>query len=182
MATIGHVAVGMAGARAHLGRSAWGAPLLRAMVLLSLLSLLPDADVIAFALGIPYHAPWGHRGAAHAPAFAALVGTLLGLALPFGGATRLRSAITATLVLGSHGLLDCFTDGGLGIALLWPLSHRRFFFPWQPLEVAPIGLGMLSWRGARILAAELAWFSPLVLFALWPPPRSPAKIPGQAPD
>ena len=50
----------------------WTAPrqqgtihLARAMLAFSALSLAPDLDVIAFRLGIPYSAPFGHRGAAH---------------------------------------------------------------------------------------------------------------------
>ena len=61
------------------------------------------------------------------------------------------------LVVASHGLLDALTDGGLGAALLWPFSDERFFAPWRPLPVAPIGARF--WSGARAsrwLAFELA--------------------------
>lgn len=36
-------------------------------------ALLPDADVIAFALRIPYSAPWGHRGTSHSLAIGLLI-------------------------------------------------------------------------------------------------------------
>ena len=36
------------------------------------LAMLPDADVIGFALGIEYADTWGHRGATHAVAFAVI--------------------------------------------------------------------------------------------------------------
>jgi inner membrane protein len=49
-------------------------------VLLAVAAGLPDIDVIAFSLGIPYHAPFGHRGALHSIAFAALCGALAALA------------------------------------------------------------------------------------------------------
>ena len=39
--------------------------LARMTVAFSALSLAPDLDVVAFRLGIPYSAPWGHSGAAH---------------------------------------------------------------------------------------------------------------------
>jgi inner membrane protein len=32
-------------------------------------SILPDLDVIGFALGIPYESQWGHRGFTHSIAF-----------------------------------------------------------------------------------------------------------------
>jgi inner membrane protein len=34
----------------------------------------------------------------------------------------LRYALVAGVVLVSHALLDTMTDGGLGCALLWPMS------------------------------------------------------------
>jgi inner membrane protein len=35
-------------------------------------SLLPDADVLAFSFGVPYHHFFGHRGFFHSPFFALL--------------------------------------------------------------------------------------------------------------
>ena len=65
-------------------------------------------------------------------------------------------------------LLDSLTDGGLGAALLWPLSTARFFAPWTPIPVAPIGGGMLSARGLYVALTEVALFSPLLVYAVWP--------------
>jgi hypothetical protein len=54
MASIGHVAIGMAAARAyHEGRL----PRWSSLALWSALSLLPDVDVIGFARGVDYAAP-----------------------------------------------------------------------------------------------------------------------------
>jgi inner membrane protein len=58
MASIGHVAVGMVLGRYEAGRSSSGR-LAASMALFSALALLPDADVIAFKLGIPYAASIG---------------------------------------------------------------------------------------------------------------------------
>ncbi len=44
------------------------------------LSMLPDIDVLAFPLGIPYGAPLGHRGFAHSLVCALLVGLVVALA------------------------------------------------------------------------------------------------------
>ncbi|UQA62994.1 metal-dependent hydrolase [Polyangium aurulentum] len=159
MASLGHIAVGMAAARLEGGG-------LARMVGWSALSLLPDADVIAFQLGIPYSAPFGHRGASHSFVAAAAVGLLVGLASK--RSKRARTGLLAFATVASHGLLDTLTDGGLGMALLWPFTNARYFAPWRPIPVAPIGLGVLSQRGFYVMAVELAMFSPLFLYALWP--------------
>ena len=142
------------------------------MVLFSALALLPDADVIAFVLRIPYEAPWGHRGASHSLVFAALValavvGVARWLRLPPG-----RTGLLALLAVSSHGLLDSLTDGGLGAALLWPFSHDRLFAPVRPLPVAPIGVGMFSSRGLYVVAVEFFAFLPFWAFALRPRKRA----------
>lgn len=168
MASLGHVAVGMAVGRAHRARS----PAL-AMVGFAALSLLPDLDVIAFALDVPYAHPFGHRGASHSLFVALVLGGLLAALWPASSArVRARAGLLGALTMASHGLLDTLTDGGLGVALLWPLSDERFFAPWRPIPVAPIGADLLSWRGVRVISIEAVYFAPLVLYALWPRNRS----------
>jgi len=154
MASLGHIAVGVAAARAHEGRFNW-----RAAVAFSTFSMFPDLDVVAFRFGIPYSSQWGHRGFTHSIAFALMVG-LAGLLV-----TRSRkSTLTLFIVVLTHPFLDMLTDGGLGVALFWPLTNERYFFPWTPLPVAPIGKGMLSARGLYVLAVEAAAFLPLWLY------------------
>jgi inner membrane protein len=80
----------------------------------------------------------------------------------------LRTGLIAVAVLPSHAILDTMTDGGLGCALLWPFDRARYFAPWRPIPVAPIGLHFWSPSGAFVASIELVLFSPLVLFALWP--------------
>lgn len=171
MASIGHVAVGMALGGYERGASSVGR-LAASMGFFSALAMLPDADVIAFVFRIPYSAPWGHRGATHSLVFAALVA--LGIAV-LARAFRfppLRVGLLAFIALGSHGLLDALTDGGLGAALLWPFSNERFFSPVRPLPVAPIGAGMLSPRGLYVVAVEFIAFLPFWAYALWPRQRA----------
>jgi inner membrane protein len=167
MASIGHVAVGMA-----LGRfEAGGASVRRlgaAMALLSLLALLPDADVVAFKLGIPYAAPWGHRGASHSFVFAAGVAMLAAVVARALRAPAARWGLLTFLAVASHGVLDSLTHGGLGAALLWPFSNARLFAPVRPLPVSPIGAGMLSSRGVYVVMVELVAFIPFWAYALWP--------------
>ena len=80
----------------------------------------------------------------------------------------IRVGVTAAVVFASHGFLDTLTDGGLGSALLWPFSDQRFFAPWRPLPVAPIGRAFLSSRGLYVLLVEAIVFAPVMFFALWP--------------
>jgi inner membrane protein len=132
----------------------------------SVLSMLPDADVIGFDLGIAYEDPLGHRGASHSLIFAAAVGAIVGLVATRFGLPRLRAWLIATAVLASHGLLDTLTDGGLGCALFWPFDLTRYFAPWRPIPVSPIGLAFLSPYGAFVSATELILFSPLLFLGL----------------
>ena len=163
VASLAHVAIGMAAGRLWAGRRAgW------VMAGFAAASMLPDADVIAFALGIPYEAPFGHRGASHSLAFALACG--LAAALPAGRRRWARGALVAAVV-ASHPLLDAMTTGGLGVALWWPASDARIFFPWRPIPVAPIGAAFLSARGLSVLLWELAPSAPLLLYALWPTRR-----------
>ena len=133
----------------------------RALAVGALCAALPDADVVGFGLGIRYEDPLGHRGLSHSLAFAAALATL---ALPVvyrrgkdsPGPGKLWSYLF--LATASHGLLDAMTDGGLGIALLAPFDDTRYFFPFRPIEVSPIGVSrFFSGRGLAVIVSELLW-------------------------
>ena len=183
MASLGHVAVGMAAGRLWTGLQGQNEagsfkPLARSMVAFSALSLAPDLDVIAFRFGIPYSAPFGHRGAAHSIFIALVLASIAALATRVrpdqvnSNQTRTRLWVLCAVVAISHGLLDTLTDGGLGIALLWPFSNERYFAPWTPIPVAPIGARMLTGRGIRVVMTEALQFAPLLVWAVWPGRRS----------
>jgi inner membrane protein len=182
MASLGHVAVGMAAARFRAdGRESRGA-LAGAMLLWSGLSLLPDVDVVGFAFGVRYGDVWGHRGATHSVAFAIFCAALafaLGVGFPRRREGMLPRALLVGLVVMSHGLLDALTDGGRGCALFWPLSASRHFAPFRPIPVAPIGFGFFSERGLRVALVELVLFAPVFAYALWPR-RKPSRADDQA--
>ena len=161
MASIGHVAVGMAAARAYQKDRA---PCWRSMALWSGLSLLPDVDVIGFAFGVAYGDPWGHRVATHSLTVSVALGLAIGLAARWFKRPAGRTALFASLVLSSHPLLDSMTDGGLGCALFWPFDLTRYFAPWRHIPVAPIGGDFFSPYGAFIAATEFVLFSPLIFF------------------
>src|SRR5262249_3667882 len=115
-------------------------------------AMLPDIDVVGFALGVRYGDMLGHRGITHSIAFAALAG-----AGAWVWRRDVRLAICLLVATLSHGILDAFTDGGLGVAFFAPFSSVRYFFPWNPIEVSPIGLGFLSERGLSVLFNEMLW-------------------------
>ena len=166
MASLGHVVVGMAAARAETQGGAVRRPSAAVMLFWAALSFLPDADVIGFGLGVQYGDPWGHRGATHSLAFSLALGAVVGLLAPRYGRPALRTGIMAALVVASHAMLDTLTDGGLGCALFWPFALTRYFAPWTPLPVSPIGLGYLSPYGFYVAVTELAVFAPLLMYAL----------------
>ena len=163
MASLGHVAVGLAAARVYGEghRPSW-----RSAAAWSALSVLPDIDVIGFPLGVRYQDPWGHRGATHSFAFAVVVGVAAGLIGRWFKRPAWRTTLFATVVLATHPILDTMTDGGLGCALFWPLDLTRYFGPWRPIQVAPIGLAFLSPYGAIVATSEIVLFLPLFVFAL----------------
>ena len=107
-------------------------------------SLLPDADVIAFKSGIAYEHILGHRGFTHSLGFALLVGVV---ASAIARSLQARPVVVfaiMTISCLSHPLLDALTDGGLGVAFFWPFDDARYFAPWQPIAVSPIGLKIFS--------------------------------------
>lgn len=168
MASIGHIAVGMAAARIYGRGASTQRAVFVSMLVWSALAFLPDADVLGFSFGIRYADPWGHRGATHSFAFALALAMAIGLCAPLLRVRPMRTAAFVAVVISSHAILDTLTDGGLGIALWWPFDNHRYFAPWNPIPVAPMGLGFFSRRGLSVALTELALFSPVFIYALWP--------------
>lgn len=146
-------------------------------------SMLPDADVLAFALHIPYADAFGHRGASHSLLFACVLAMVAALLHSFGRgrpwsaphssgsrrpwsapttqpatlASTVQAAVFVFVCAASHPLLDAMTSGGLGVALAWPWSDHRFFAPWRPIRVSPFAPQFFSARGLATLLSELRW-------------------------
>jgi inner membrane protein len=133
-------------------------------------SAIPDLDVLAFRVGIPYEHLFGHRGFTHSLAFAALLATVVTAVLQLAQAPVVnRSRLWAFLfaATASHGFLDALTNGGHGIAFFAPFSSGRYFFPVRPIVVSPIGRAFFSDRGLHVLVSEAVWlWLPSLLFVV----------------
>ena len=119
------------------------------------LAMLPDLDVIGFRFGASYDAAWGHRGAMHSLAIGAIV--VFGMAVPVLALRKGWTMAFLFLAITSHGLLDTLTDGGRGVALLWPFDSTRYFAQWRPIRVSPIGARFFTSRGMVTAISELQW-------------------------
>ena len=122
-------------------------------------SIIPDLDVIGFQFGIRYGDMLGHRGFSHSIVFAVLQAALLAFGL-FRGSEGGQWEILLYLFLStlSHPMLDMLTNGGLGVALFAPFSNQRYFFPYTPIEVSPLGISnFISGRGIQVILSELRW-------------------------
>ena len=120
-------------------------------------SIVPDTDVY---FGHAFDAPdtLAHRGCTHSLGFALVCGLA---ALAASNWLRARPLVVFAFVAvatASHGWLDAFTNGGAGIQLLWPLTDERYFMPWQPIAVSPIGVrNFVSSYGLYVLYSEAKW-------------------------
>ncbi len=131
----------------------------------------PDLDVIGFHFGVEYGDLLGHRGLSHSLPTAAAVALLLCFAVwprPRPPFSRAAAWLFLFLATASHGVLDSFTNGGLGVALLSPFTNQRFFAPFRPIAVSPFDAGSFAQRAGTILASEALWVGLpcLALFAL----------------
>lgn len=144
----------------------------RFLILSVVTSTLPDADVLGFRLGVAYGDLLGHRGLTHSLPFALVIGLLVvGLAyraVPRFG--RLWWGLLAwfTLLTASHGFQDALTDGGLGVAFFSPFDPSRYFLPWTPILVSPIGIeSFFTPYGWAVLRSEIlvVWLPATMLTA-----------------
>lgn len=133
-------------------------------VLLAAVAAAPDLDVIGFRFGIAYGDPLGHRGLTHSLPFALLIAIALSWPIarwrgvPLGSRAGLGLIAVIALACASHGVLDAFTDGGLGVGFFLPLDDRRVFFPWRPLLTSPLRAADFFDRGGvQILRNEMTW-------------------------
>lgn len=131
------------------------------------LAAAPDLDYGLHSYGVEYGDLWGHRGMTHSLLFAFVAALVVVLwpcrrcdaledVRPLGG--RWWSLLAFFfVVIASHGAIDAFTDGGLGIAFLSPFDPTRYFAPWTPVPVPNLGIaGMFTRYGLHVLLSEMA--------------------------
>lgn len=140
----------------------WKTQPLRFWILTIFLPMLPDADVIAFFFHIPYDHVLGHRGFSHSFSFAilsaSLVTTMFFTRELLISKTWWKYTLYFFIIIASHGILDALTNGGMGIAFWAPFENTRYFFPWRPLRVSPIGImEFISYAGLKTAISELKW-------------------------
>lgn len=125
-------------------------------------TIIPDTDVLGFFAGIPYDHPMGHRGFSHSIFFALFFS--LFIKQLFVKEIKLKSR-RGFLLWGlfflctiSHSLLDSLTSGGLGVGYFVPFHNERYFFPWRPIQVSPIGIAsFFTEKGSRVIRSEAFW-------------------------
>ncbi len=163
-----HAVVGLAGASVIGSKE----NALKLAVLSVLCAIAPDADVIAFKLGIAYGDFFGHRGIFHSIFAGVGVGFLV--ASIFFRPVQMLSRewwkrfVFFSAITCSHGVLDAFTNGGLGIALLSPFDDTRYFFWTTPIEVVTLNPArFFSAHGQKVILNEMmvVWL-PAVMLAL----------------
>jgi membrane-bound metal-dependent hydrolase YbcI (DUF457 family) len=166
MSALGHIAVGAAVARLTMPSSVAFWPLVGRAAVLSGLALLPDIDIVVSRFRTSEDSCIAHRAAFHSIAFAGASGFVAAAVAQSG--RRRRQGMLVAGVVGSHGVLDAFGHTTNGVALLWPASSERLLGPWHVLPSPPANRGLFSWRGLRLLGAELVVFSPLWALAARP--------------
>jgi inner membrane protein len=129
-------------------------------------AMLPDADVILFRFGAAYDSVWAHRGFSHSLGFAIVLGLIAAVIFRRSVPALVAFAFVAAAA-ASHGLLDMLTNGGHGVAYLWPATGRRYFFDWRPIQVSPLAARRFMTRAAPIARTEFIWiWVPAIVVAL----------------
>ncbi|HEX3218431.1 MAG TPA: metal-dependent hydrolase [Candidatus Limnocylindria bacterium] len=153
MATVGHIAAGMA--------ISSGSGYLRdrlVLVTFTICAVAPDVD---FLIGIP------HRTLTHSIGFAALLGVAVGLLML--GLQRARPVFVGLLAfvsVASHLVLDILTAPA-PIPALWPLSNAEFELEHPIIPAAPPIPELFTSRGIREAVLEILWSSTVIVAAIW---------------
>jgi inner membrane protein len=160
------IAAGAIGAAFY--RPGWPA---RAWILGAACAIAPDADVIGVALGVSLRSVFGHRGLSHSLVFAAVLAAIVVLvcfARMRAGVPPARLWLYLFLATASHGVLDALTNGGPGVAFFAPFDNARYFFPFRPVVVSPLGIRpFFSEWGLRVIESELIWiWLPSLIFVV----------------
>lgn len=153
MATFGHIAAGVALARAGGAGRDW-----LVIGTLAIAAVAPDVDLIVGS---------NHRGPTHSVGFAVV--TAGACAAMFSAIRHPRAMVIGGLAgaaVLTHIALDLLAAQS-PVAALWPLSTREFTLPFLVLPAAPTDEALFTTRGVLLVGAELAWSIALVVGAGW---------------
>lgn len=128
-------------------------------LLLIFCAVIPDADVIMFNFGYAYEHPLGHRGFSHSILFAFMlafvVRAIFYTKVKYFSKTGIVLFFIFFIATLSHSFLDACTNGGRGVGFFIPFENSRYFFPWRPILVSPLGAGkFFSKWGWRVVQNE----------------------------
>lgn len=166
-----HLIIGATGSKVIQTRKALQVDA-KLFILAMLSSALPDIDVLAFDLGIPYEHWLGHRGLSHSFVFAFCWALLISVVFY---RCEMRKSWSIWLfylffffvVTASHGIIDAMTNGGRGVGFFIPFSDERYFLPFRPIQVSPLGVdNFFSEWGMKVVMSELVWIG-LPCFLIW---------------
>ena len=147
MATIGHVAAGVALAGMRSPR-----PSALFVAVVAAVAMLPDIDFLL---------PIDHRGPTHSVAFAAVVGVVAAGALRALRRPYAAAALLAAAAVMSHIGLDLVTAHA-PVKMLWPFSGAEYSLDAVLLPAAPTDDALFTLRGAALLLVEILWSAAIV--------------------
>jgi len=125
-------------------------------------AVLPDLDSLLYYFRISYSPTLGHRGFFHSPFLGLIISFLLMFLFfreeaLFSG-RWFRYFFVFFLAWVSHGFLDALTNGGRGVAFLYPFSSKRYFLPWTPIQVSPMRIkSFFTLKGWSVFKNEFVW-------------------------
>lgn len=125
-------------------------------------SAFPDMDAAGLLFGVPYRHFFGHRGFFHSFFFCAILAFFVATVF-FPNVLLFSHRWFAYLVFffivsAGHGILDMFTNGSLGVALLSPFNEARYLSPWRPIVASPISVkSFFGHWGFMVMKNEVLW-------------------------
>lgn len=157
-------------AAAVVPRSVWRLEIPRWWLLGVACAVIPDLDVVSFTFNVAYGDFLGHRGFTHSILFAGMAAALAMLGFPRRDWYAPRAPLWVYFFLCglSHGVFDAMTNEGLGVAFFSPLDMTRYFLPWTPIQVSPIGVAsFFTADGLAVIRSELQWIIlPAIVFVV----------------
>ena len=119
---------------------------------------IPDLDLIAPRFyDFAFDSIYGHRGFSHSIVFAIISSFIFSFFFIKSGFKK--AFLFLTFCTLSHGVLDSFTQGGLGIPFIWPLTDIRYYSFAQPIINSGVSFRTLytTTKAFPIYWSEFIW-------------------------